>query len=137
MARDYIHDAVREALEKDGWIVTEDPLLVSVGKTSAQIDLAAEKMMFAERGTEYIAVEIKSFKRPSLLNAFYETLGQYLIYREALLQEGSYRTLFLAISTSTHHRIDEFQFLRERVVQFGIKILVVNVEQKEIIQWFK
>lgn len=137
MARDTIHFIVREALEKEGWIVTDDPMSISVGKTSVQIDLAAEKVLFAEREKEYIAVEIKSFEQPSLLNGFYEVLGQYLIYKEAIAMSSPERTLFLALSRNAYKRVDEFPFLRHRVVQYDIKMIVVDIDQKQIHQWFK
>lgn len=63
-ARDIFHDAVRTALEKDGWVITADPLILVVGIRSVFVDLGAEKLIAAERGTEKIAVEIKSFLAP-------------------------------------------------------------------------
>ena len=58
MARDRFHGAVKNALEKEGWIITADPYQISVGDVDFEIDLAAE-MLAAERGGEKIAVEIK------------------------------------------------------------------------------
>jgi hypothetical protein len=60
MARDLFHDAVRNALVKDGWIITEDPLFLKIGGVEIYIDLGAEKLIAAERNNEKIAVEIKS-----------------------------------------------------------------------------
>lgn len=61
MARDLYHQHARDALEKDGWSITADPLLVTFGTTNAEIDLAAERLIEASRGKEKIAVEVKSF----------------------------------------------------------------------------
>ena len=36
---DIYHDAVRHALEKDGWTITHDPLTVSVGGRDVYVDL--------------------------------------------------------------------------------------------------
>ena len=63
-AKDLFHDAVREALEKEGWTITDDPLYFTVGEVDFYIDLGAEQLIAAERGTEKIAVEIKSFSAP-------------------------------------------------------------------------
>lgn len=60
MVKDRFHDAVRTALEKDGWTITADPYELSVGGVDFEIDLAAE-MLAAERSGEQIAVEVKSF----------------------------------------------------------------------------
>ena len=61
-AKDFFHDHVRDALEADGWTITSDPFFVRVGKKNLPIDLAAERLIAAERDAEKIAVEIKRFR---------------------------------------------------------------------------
>jgi len=62
MAKDIHHQIVRAALEKDGWTITQDPYrIVRTNRKPYEVDLGAEKFIAAERGTEQIAVEIKSF----------------------------------------------------------------------------
>ena len=60
MAKDLFHDAVRRGLEKDQWIITDDPLELEWEEITVRIDLAAERLIAAERGEKKIAVEIKS-----------------------------------------------------------------------------
>lgn len=64
-AYDRFHLVVRNALVKDGWTITHDPLRLEIGERSLQVDLGAERLLAAERGTERIAVEIKSFTSAS------------------------------------------------------------------------
>lgn len=66
-AKDIFHEAVKQALQKEGWIVTDDPLMVKFGKDKVLIDLGAEKIIAAEKKGEQIAVEIKSFLSESEL----------------------------------------------------------------------
>jgi hypothetical protein len=40
-----------------------------------EIDLMAEKLILAERSTEKIAVEVKSFLSPSAISEFHTALG--------------------------------------------------------------
>ena len=40
-ARDSIHEAVKEAVIKDGWEVTDDPYVISYGDRFLFVDLAA------------------------------------------------------------------------------------------------
>ncbi|MEH1912402.1 element excision factor XisH family protein [Nostoc sp.] len=62
MAKDVFHQQVKKALIKDGWIITHDPFTIRISEAiKLQIDLAAENAIAAERNTEKIAVEIKSF----------------------------------------------------------------------------
>ncbi|MCA6544142.1 MAG: fatty-acid oxidation protein subunit alpha, partial [Pseudanabaena sp. M074S1SP2A07QC] len=42
-----VHDAVRNALIKDGWQITEDPLFLKIGGVELYIDLGAEKLIAA------------------------------------------------------------------------------------------
>lgn len=67
-AKDFYHDTVKTALIKDGWAITDDPLLLRIRLRSVFVDLGAERLIAAERGTEKIAVEIKRFLSPSPIN---------------------------------------------------------------------
>ncbi len=61
--RDDFHFAVRTALEKDGWTITDDPLTVPTPGLDFHIDLGAVRdIIGAEKDGERIAVEIKSLK---------------------------------------------------------------------------
>lgn len=39
MARDLIHQACREALEKEGWTITHDPFVLKSGGVRLEMDL--------------------------------------------------------------------------------------------------
>ena len=60
-ARDIIHEPVKNALIKDGWTITDDPLALTYEDATVFVDLGAERIIGAERDGEKIAVEIKSF----------------------------------------------------------------------------
>jgi len=56
------HDVVVRALEKDGWIITDDPLYLKYGDRKMYVDLGADQnTLAAERQSRKIAVEVKSF----------------------------------------------------------------------------
>lgn len=44
-AKDIFHDAVRKGLEKEGWLITNDPLRIRAGRVDMQIDLGAERII--------------------------------------------------------------------------------------------
>jgi hypothetical protein len=85
-ARDIFHDAVKNALVKEGWIITADPLFIQFGGVDMYVDLGAEKVIAAEKAGRKIAVEVKSFASASLLSEFHTALGQFLNYRWALAE---------------------------------------------------
>ena len=48
-ARDLFHEAVKKALQKEQWVITDDPLKFKFGDVNFQVDLGAEKIVAAER----------------------------------------------------------------------------------------
>ncbi len=47
--KDIYHHTVKKALIKDGWTITDDPLILSIGKKDLFVDLGAEKLIAAEK----------------------------------------------------------------------------------------
>lgn len=135
MARDLFHHAVREALEAEGWQVTHDPLILKAGGLRLEVDLAAEHVLVAERGTERIAVEVKSFIGKSKLNDFYEAKGQYDVYRRALKDETISRKLYLAIDQDTHQNFFNKALIADMVEEDAISLLIFDVTTKRIVLW--
>jgi hypothetical protein len=60
-AKDRYHEAVKHALEKDGWAITHDPYTLTFGIKDVYVDLGAGRVLAAEKGSDKIAVEIKTF----------------------------------------------------------------------------
>jgi len=137
MAKNIIHRAVRLALEKERWVITDDPFTLQTGDISVDIDLAAEKFMVAERGIEKILVEVKSFGNRSLIYDFHMALGQYIDYRGALRDEEIEIELFLAISEETFRTFERTAFFLRRIQENGVKLLVVNLLTESIVLWQK
>lgn len=79
--KDQFHEAVKHALEKDGWLITHDPFTIQISEAvKLKIDLGAESTIAAQRDLEKIAIEIKSFISDSDISEFHAALGQYLNY---------------------------------------------------------
>ncbi|MCB0060995.1 MAG: XisH family protein [Caldilineaceae bacterium] len=135
MAKDVIHTPVRNALENDGWTITDDQYTVVYAEFTMYPDLAAERTLAAQRGTEKIAVEIKSFIGPSAVQDVKEALGPYVMYRTYLTRLEPERKLYLAISTRAYHDIFQLKAVQLLVNEFKIALIVVNIEQEEIAIW--
>ncbi|MEL6604264.1 MAG: element excision factor XisH family protein [Cyanobacteria bacterium J06614_10] len=134
-ARDFHHDTVKEALTKDGWTITADPLTLQLGTRSVYVDLGAEKLIAAERGTEKIAVEIKSFSSPSPINDLENAWGQFFMYARALQRREPDRRLYLAVSTATFDTIFVEEAGQLLLEEPGFRIIVFSLETEEIIKW--
>lgn len=137
MARDIFHQNVKEALIKEGWTVTDDPLTFKIGKMQVQIDLGAERLIAAEKGSERIAIEIKTFGSLSFITALYEAVGKYIIYRNVLKQIQPDRVLFLALPESIFDRFFEEDIIRDTVQEEKINLILYNHTDKLITRWIK
>lgn len=134
MAKDRFHNAVRTALEKQGWTITADPLEMNVGDVDFEIDLAAD-MLAAERAGEKIAVEIKSFIGRSNVSDFHTALGQFMNYQFALEEFEPDRKLYLAVPQSIYNSFFQRRFVRSVVERTQIHLLVYDEKQEVIAQW--
>jgi hypothetical protein len=135
-AKDVFHEVVKTALHKDGWQITHDPLTISVGGVNLSIDLAAQKLIAAEREGQKIAVEVKSFlERSSAISEFHTALGQFINYRGALRRRQPERVLYLAVPLTTYKTFFKLDFPKEMIAENQVKMLIYDVEQEVIFQW--
>ncbi len=138
MAKDRYHDIVKEGLEKEGWIITHNPLIINTGSRNLDIDLGAEKIIAAERENEKIAVETKSFIGHSTLHEFYKAVGQYIYYRKAVERNMPERKLFLALPSDTYNNFilkDNFNF--DFINDLKLDLFVYSVTKSIIEKWIK
>ena len=135
MAKDLFHQAVKQALIKDGWTITNDPLTIRIDRVKLEIDLGAEKVFAAEKNGQKIAVEVKSFINPSTINDFHDALGQFLNYRLALQMTESNRTLYLAVPIDIFNTFFQERFTQAVIEQYDLKILAYDPNIEEIITW--
>ncbi|MCY7369188.1 MAG: fatty-acid oxidation protein subunit alpha [Chamaesiphon sp.] len=137
MAKDLFHQVVKDALVKDGWNITHDQFPVDYGDVQMQIDLGAERLLAATKDKTIIAVEIKSFVRPSAISEFHTAVGQYLNYRRALRTQEPNRILYLAVPKQTYDEFFRLRFIEEGIEEYQIYLLVYDVEERSIVKWKK
>ncbi len=136
MAKDVFHQQVKNALIKDGWHITHDPLTIRISEAvKLQIDLAAETTIAAERDSEKIAVEIKSFVGDSDISAFHTALGQYLNYCQALEEQEPDRIVYLAIPLETYQDFFQLPFIQRSLRRYQVKLIIYDPKLEEIKQW--
>lgn len=96
-ARDTYHDSVKQALIKDGWTITDDPLHLRWGLKDMYVDLGASKLLAAQKDTRKIAVEVKTFSGRSEMDDREKALGQYVLYLDVMTELKPERLLYLAL----------------------------------------
>ena len=138
-AKDIFHEAVKRALQKDQWTITHDPYWIKLADSDINMytDLAAERIMAAERSGEKIAVEVKSFVGNSFIAEFHEALGKFLDYRVALREKESERQIYLAITLDTYHAFFARRFIQTVCQEYQVKLLIFDPQQEEVSLWKK
>ncbi|MBW4452447.1 MAG: XisH family protein [Nostoc indistinguendum CM1-VF10] len=134
-AKDIFHDVVINGLEKEAWVITDDPLRIRAGRVDMQIDLGAKRIIAAEKGEEKIAVEIKSFISPSNISEFHTALGQFLNYRVALEEQQPERVLYLAVPQGAYNTFFNLPFVETVIGRFQVSLLVDDPNNEVILEW--
>lgn len=134
-AKDLYHDAVKNALIKDGWVILADPYFLQFGDVDLFADLLVEKPLFAEKRGNTIVVEIKSFISSSLIRDLQNALGQYLIYRDVLELTNQNYEIYLAIRDTIFEDFFQKDSIQAIVQRHSVKFIVFNDEREEIASW--
>lgn len=139
MAKDFIHEAIKAALQNDGWHIANDPLTIDLTEDDTYFDIdmeAVKEESVFERG-KFLAIEVKSFRQTSVIHAFHEALGQFLNYQAVIEEQHLGFDLYLAVSEEGWERLNSLKFVQRRILQYGLQFLVVNVHSKSISKWIK
>jgi hypothetical protein len=134
-AKDIYHNTVKLALQKDGWIITHDPFPLQIGKKRLSADLGAERLISAEKETQRIVVEVKSFVGQSDVKDLEQALGQYVLYQQILNEMGSDRSLYLAVSRPTFNSVFTIELGQVLLKNQIIKLIVFDDDREAIVQW--
>ncbi|MGK7954804.1 MAG: XisH family protein [Crocosphaera sp.] len=135
-AKDIYHEAVKNALIKDGWTITADPYPLEYEDVELYPDLAVEKFISENQKQLKLIIEIKSFISLSLIKDFEMALGQYILYRNLIeLAQDEYQEIYLAIKDEIYETFFQRKSIKAVVKLNQIALLVVNTQKEEIVQW--
>jgi len=134
-AKDIYHDCVKNALIKDGWQITHDPLKLKIGKKDLYVDLGANQLIAATKTEQKIAVEIKSFIGRSDVDDLEKALGQYVLYFDILEDFEPERILYLAIKLTTFENLFEEPIGQILLKKRRVKLIVFEPNKEQILQW--
>lgn len=136
-AKDLFHDTVKTALQKDGWMILRENFRVQVDEEGLAlfVDLAAQKLISAEKNGQKIAVEVKSFQEESNIYQFHAALGQYLNSRSGLREILPDYTVYLAIPLEIYREFFQLKFIQKRIEEHDMKLLVFRPDTEEIVLW--
>ncbi|MCI0488287.1 MAG: XisH family protein [Blastocatellia bacterium] len=136
-AKDIYHDTLKNALAKDGWTITHDPLALKWGKKDVYIDLGAERIIAAEKPGRQIAVEVKSFVGASEVEDLKNALGQFILYHDILSRAEPKRILYLAVRESTYADIFQEPIGEILLENQRVRLIVFDPRTEVIVKWIE
>jgi XisH protein len=134
-AKDKVHDIVKNALINDGWIITHDPFSMKLGSADLFVDLGAEKLIAAEKGSAKIAVEVKSFLGKSIISETQDAIGQFLMYQVVMSEFEANRVLYLAIEEEIFDNAFSDALKTLLLEKLHIKLLIFRASEEGIVKW--
>ncbi len=134
-SKDLHHNAVKNALTKDGWLITDDPYIIKYEDAELYADLGAEKTLAAERQGQKIVVEVKSFVGKSMMYDFHGALGQYIVYRDLIQLTEPERTLYLAIDDLVYSEFFQRKSISVIARQNQLRLIVVDITREAVVKW--
>jgi hypothetical protein len=126
---------VRFALVKDGWEILTEDYSLEYGGDRLYVDIAAEKPIAAAKQGQKILVEVKSFLGRSFINDLERAVGQYIVYRDILIETALDFDLYLAITQGTYKRYFQRQLAQMIINRNQVKLLIVDPESEVIVEW--
>ncbi|MBF0103660.1 MAG: XisH family protein [Desulfobacterales bacterium] len=134
-AKDVYHEHVKQALIKDGWIITHDPFKIEYGPKVLYADLGAEQIFAAVKYERKIVVEVKSFIGASIVADLEQALGQYILYADVLSDIEPERIVYLAIREEIFTTLFSEPSGQILLRKNRVNLLVFDPSEKEILQW--
>jgi hypothetical protein len=135
-AKDKFHESVKKGLQKEEWVITNDPLRIEFGEEDeVRIDLGAERLLAAQKKDEKIAVEVKSFLSDSALFDFHLALGQFLNYRLVLKEKDKERVLYLAVPIYAYESFFQRDLPKAAIEEYQLKLIVYDPIEEIIVKW--
>ncbi|MBP5975237.1 fatty-acid oxidation protein subunit alpha [Brasilonema sp. CT11] len=135
-AKDIYHNTVKNALMKDGWTITHDPLRIRLARgRNLFVDLGAERLLAAERGKEKIAVEVTRYAQ--IQNSKYALRARYAFAFGVRFAHTKFKIedLYLAVSENTGRTVFEEEAGQTLIDDGIIRLVTFNPSHEVIIRW--
>ena len=135
-AIDQCEQQVIRALEKDGWSVTHQPFAIRIDKIRGGYIYADLRLRQKQGDRTVIVVEVKCFASTrTLLDEFYQALGQYVVYRNALIINNMKVAVYLSVPADVYQTFFQKSLMRSVLQDMQVNLVVVDLDKEEFVQW--
>ncbi|MBC7810644.1 MAG: fatty-acid oxidation protein subunit alpha [Burkholderiales bacterium] len=135
-ALDQCHHQVVRALQKAGWIITNQPYNVSALDRQVYVDVRAVQSVNGHR-EQILLLEVKCFlDKLSITTELYIAVGQYIFYRTMLKELNDDTPLYLSVPETAY--VEFFDEIVRRIMRENrIKLLIVDLKTETIVRWIE
>jgi hypothetical protein len=133
---DICHQQVVSALQKDGWLIDAEQVVISTEKRQGFVDVRAAREVNGTR-QQVMLVEVKCFPdRNSTTQELYIAIGQYIIYRAIMVESETVIPLYLAVPDEVFEAVFDSS-VRWAVRDSQIKLVIVVLDREVITEWIE
>ncbi len=131
-AKDKYHDTVIRALQKDGWIIEQEQIRLSIEDRYVFLDFQARKIDMSR----IMIVEVKGFENVrSYASYLADVLGQYFLYRQTMNYLDIDYPLYLAVPHVAYETLLQEKMSKTVIEAMQIPVLTFDPEKEVIISW--
>ena len=124
------------AFQKSGWIVTHQPFAIKVDKTRTGYIFADLRLQRSIDHQSIIVVEVKCFESTrTALDEFYQAVGQYIVYRNALSANQILAPVYLAIPLIAYENFLLGELVQAVLKDIHMDLIVIDLEKEEVVEW--
>lgn len=97
--------------------------------------MGIERVIAVERGSEKLAIEVKSFVGQSIVNDIENALGQFVVYMSFLEELEPDRPVYVAISQNSYDTVFQKRAVQHLIRRNRVPLVVVNIITEEVVEW--
>jgi hypothetical protein len=132
-AVDQCEPQVIRALDKAGWQIMNRPYSI---KLVGRRGYVFADLRLRSHDQEIIVVEAKCFADPDgWLEELYRSIGQYMLYRNALRLRELPQSLYLTVPTRAYQQLFLLPAVQATVNEAKIKLIVIDLDREVIVSW--
>jgi len=116
--------------------VSQQPYAIRIDQSRKTYVYADLRLQHYQNRQSIIVTEVKCFaeNRPSF-DEFYQAIGQYITYRNALILNSIDSPLYLAIPSEIYSTFFQKALVKSVINDSQVRLIVVNLEKEEIVLW--
>ena len=135
-AIDQCASQIIRVLQDAGWNVTHSPFAIKIEKSRTGYIFADLRLEHGQTEETVFVVEIKCFQSTrTVLEEFYQAIGQYVVYRSALRSSQIRLPIYLALPLRIYESFFQRALIKSVLNEIEMNLVVIDLQKEEVSQW--